>query len=281
MKNAFRFLLTLLAVSMLNNSLTGQTVKPAIKVEKGQKFEYGASVEITSTQSMGGQDYSTVVYGTSFSDAVVENILESGEPVITSSNRDISIKTSIMGIDTVISMPGQVGPSMQATYNLNGGIIVKETIENSQASPAMQGFDNSGANSALFVEFPESGVTIGQTWKIEKTDTVSGNMNGEMQVVSKTSYTLKGTEIIDGTECYKVSFTGEIEITGNGNMQGMDIFIEGTGVNEGTTFVKVDNGVIYKTNTDTEMNLTLALTGAQSMTMPMQQRMKIEQKLKL
>jgi hypothetical protein len=261
--------------------LSAQKIKPAIKVTADQKFEYSTTMNLINTQSMSGQEYSTEMDITASTDYVVDSVWTSGEPVMVVSTHDMKVKTSMMGKDTVITSPGLVGSSSRIVYNLNGKDIFKSVIENKDASKnPVPGLDNSGMYGGIFIQFPDTAISENDKWTIERSDTVSGGFSGEMVVKSSTINLYAGKVINEGVECYQINYISDIEITGKGNTQGMEVYIEGTGVNEGTTFVIISNGVIHRSESNSEMNLSVAIAGQQSMTIPMQQKMKISQILK-
>ncbi|NJK98800.1 MAG: hypothetical protein HC905_31280, partial [Bacteroidales bacterium] len=96
-----------------------------------------------------------------------------------------------------------------------------------------------------------------------------------------TEYTLGAKEKIAGKEMQKITFTSTMEIGGKSKMQGMDFYIEGTGIVNGFMYIDPVSKVISESDTDTEMEMTMALTGQQAMTIPMSIKMKNDSKVEI
>jgi hypothetical protein len=72
-----------------------------------------------------------------------------------------------------------------------------------------------------------------------------------------------------------MKIVSNISSEGSTSMQGMEFQIEGTGKIVGTVWVEVKTGVIFEEEGVNNTQLTLALSGPQSMTIPIVQEMKV------
>lgn len=122
-------------------------------------------------------------------------------------------------------------------------------------------------------ELPQKKVEIGDTWTSEKTMPVESS-GMKMQINSKGNYVLAGKEKIGDKELLKITYTSEMLIDGQGEQMGMKMAIEGDGEAKGHYLFDEKAGVIQDGESETQMDLTIAITGTQNMTMPMTQFIK-------
>lgn len=127
--------------------------------------------------------------------------------------------------------------------------------------------------TAFSPDLPKKAVKIGETWTAEKDMPVESS-GMKMTVKSKSNYTLLSKEIVDKKELLKISYTSEMMIDGEGEQMGMTMAIEGDGDAKGHFLFDEKNGIIQDGESETAMDLTIAISGAQNMTMPMTQFIK-------
>ena len=98
-------------------------------------------------------------------------------------------------------------------------------------------------------------------------ETMGGAIVSNVDIV----YTLSGKENKLGHQCFKIKFTANLKIQGEGNMRGVDITMNGSGKSNGELFLDTGNRMLVysKNNIDTNMNMVTG--GAQAMTIPMTQ----------
>ena len=114
---------------------------------------------------------------------------------------------------------------------------------------------------------PPKPVKIGEKWTSTKPDT-SESMGGKIATVATGDFTLLAKETHMGVQCLKISYVGKLAISGKGSMNGADFFVEGTGTTSGTYFVDIATGLPVREDSGYDMESTVALTGAQNMTIP-------------
>ncbi|NJO69584.1 MAG: hypothetical protein HC830_10140 [Bacteroidetes bacterium] len=189
----------------------------------------------------------------------------------------------MMMIDTTITIHGKVGATYKLTLDQYGTTTNREVIDTTGSKFGGSNFDMSPkiSSSGLFCEFPEKSIKTGDKWTKTTSDSISAaGLGGKMGFDVNTEYTLGAKEKIAGKEMQKITFTSTMEIGGKSKMQGMDFYIEGTGIVNGFMYIDPVSKVISESDTDTEMEMTMALTGQQAMTIPMSIKMKMTQKLK-
>lgn len=129
--------------------------------------------------------------------------------------------------------------------------------------------------SALSPEFPEKAVKIGDNWEIEKTIPISTG-GFEMKMKIKNNYTLIGKEEQEKQTFLKIKFDGSVAFDGEGEQMGMKLYMEGDGDTKGEFLFHENDGIYHGGTSETSMDMTIAMTGAQNMTIPMTQFMKIK-----
>jgi hypothetical protein len=78
----------------------------------------------------------------------------------------------------------------------------------------------------------------------------------------------------------KITYTGTLTIEGKGSMMGMEMFTEGKGTLSGAWFFDPAAGITIAEEGQQETDATVALTGQQTMTMPITSSSKITRLLR-
>lgn len=268
--------LTLIVCAQLINA---QTYTPSIKVSKGQELNYLMDMNMTVTQSMGGQEMKV---GSSISGTIknaISNVLADGKVEMVVSYWDVKATTKIMK-DTTMSYPGKVGSSTKVVVDKYGNLLSKNKLDTVKADESkVSGLDNNLIATVAFCEFPDKPVKPGDKWTKEHSDSVAAAPMGKLELKIKSEYTMGPKETIDGKSLYKIICNSTIQISGKGNMQGMNLTIDGTGVKNDDIYLDPSNGVVYSDKSTTELDMNIAVTGAQNMTIPMTQKMTTNIKL--
>jgi hypothetical protein len=272
---------TFLAVGivLIFNSLAtfSQEFKPIIKVAKGENYNYTSGMNMDINISVAGQEMKVTSSSTYTIKNVIDKVNADGSIDIINTTWDIKVLSSAMGKDSTINMEGKAGPTYKQQFDKLGNFVKKEIID---SSALLINIDNTSNSLSVFCEFPDKNLKPGDKWTKERTDSIDiKQMGGKMGVKGQTEYTFGQKEKIDGMDLIKVTFTATLGIGGKGNMMGMDIFMEGTGVSSGELYFDPATGVIYTNKGNIEMDINMAITGAQSMTMPMNQKITYTQKL--
>jgi hypothetical protein len=104
-------------------------------------------------------------------------------------------------------------------------------------------------------------------------------MNGKLISHLAMTYTVTGKTVCEGRACLQIGYAGDITLEGKGSMRGMELFMEGKGKTSGTLNFDYGDGLIVQeaSNSDTEM--TAAVTGQENMTIPMSQSLTTTRRL--
>jgi hypothetical protein len=130
----------------------------------------------------------------------------------------------------------------------------------------------------FFPDLPGKPVKIGASWPSndvidEKVGPV--DLHFDFQNVN----TLEGFETVDGRACARIKTTVTGTISGTGSQQGADMLFGGTMKGTDLCYFALKEGIFVKTTSEITTDMTISISGAQSMTIPMTQIRKSEVKL--
>ena len=246
------------------------------KLEKGKTYKYIKDNIIETTQEMGGQEMKMSTDGHSVVKYVVDEVTNEGIMFVSYSYDEVKYHMKGMGRDTVMDMRKMLEKITKAEITKYGKVLKETSADSVKSSkPLMSLTMFTGSN---FVLLPEQPVAIGETWPKVSTDTT---ISEESQMVLKRNitYTLKGKEKKGSYECIKVDFKGTLEITGKMQQRGMDLVMEGSGDTSGSFWFDPSSGLMVEELNNTNIDMTMALTGQSQMTIPMTQKITTTQKL--
>lgn len=268
-------MLLLAAVTLTAGIVSAQT----LKLKKGQEYNYTTSLSGTVTQSMAGQqmvmNMSTGGYQTfTVEDKKGDNYVILGKVVLDS----LVLKSSMM--DSTFR-PGEAAAEIIRYEVANLGKVISKADarpEGSNSGAAFQmGFDMKQA--LPLIPFENAKVKSGDTWTVDESDSINF-MGGLLVVTTKSNYTIVGETKHNGVKCLQVKKTADIANEGNTSMQGMDFYIDGTGKTAGDLFIDAKTGMLLEEDLVTENEINMALSGQQSMVIPISQKMTSHRALK-
>jgi len=130
----------------------------------------------------------------------------------------------------------------------------------------------------FFPDLPGKPVKVGDSWPSSfAIDEKSGatNMHIEFQAVN----TLEGFENVDGMECARVSSKVTGTVSGTGSQQGADLLFKGTLKGGDIWHFAPKEGLFVKSTSEVVSEMTISVSGPQTMTIPTTQTRKSEVKL--
>lgn len=165
----------------------------------------------------------------------------------------------------------------EITYKISkrGEVLESAGIDSLIPDQMRQIFSTQQTFSALSPEFPEKAVKIGDNWEIEKTMPISAG-GFEMKMKTKNNYALVGKEVQGKQAFLKIKFAGSVAFEGKGEQMGMQLLMEGDGETKGEFLFHEKLGLYQSGTSETNMDMTIAMTGAQNMTIPMTQFIKMK-----
>lgn len=269
-----------LLACIISFSANAQKFNPVTKVTTGEVYNYSMETQTEIVQSIGEQEMNFQVAVTATIKDSVCSVFNNGNTEVIATFWDIATSTNAMGMDTVMRMEGMTGPHVKITYSSLGKVINREIMDESQQNISQYNMDYSTFQETLFLQFPEKSLNPGDKWTVESLDTMmQASLAGKVTVASVTEYTLGNKETIKGKDVYNITYVSNMELAGEGNIQGMAVALEGTGISSGTAIVNGSTGVIISNDSETEMDMTVAITGPQNMIIPMTQKVNVTVKL--
>lgn len=234
---------------------------------KGKTYVVSNQIVSDMTQSMGGQEVKMTSEINSSSEINIEDVDKDGNATALNTLLSANVHSIMMGRDT----------TMQLSLNEQRRIVLASTGK--QISSVSVGdtkkFQMMGVESqiARIQVLPSNEIKIGDKWHNTRVDStqISENSPVSTNSTAEMDYTFVGKESKDGVEYLRLNYSGTIAISGKGNMHGMDLFMEGTGKSEGFAYYNPQVSLIVYSEGTTEMEMSIALSGQQNMTMPMTQ----------
>jgi hypothetical protein len=235
------------------------------KLEKGKVYRFADTSVVKSSQEMMGQEMKSTTTVLATTRLVPAEIRADGSTVLMVSPDLMSVSVKSARMDTTLVLKEMIGKRTRLTVSKLGETIHKEIVDTVKLTGLAA---QSGRQDMVRLHImPSKPVKIGDKWTATKPDTVEA-MGGRMVTVSTGDFTLLSKETKSGTECLKISYTGKLTIAGKGSMNEADFFVEGTGTTSGVYFVDIATGLPVWEDSKYDVESTVALTGAQNMTIP-------------
>jgi hypothetical protein len=235
------------------------------RLEKGKVYRFADTTLVKSSQEMMGQEMKSTSTVLSVTRLIPAEVNADGSTALTVSPDAMSISVKSARMDTTLVLNDMVGKRTRLTISALGETIRREVIDTVKFSAVTASVGRQ--DLIRFHIMPSKPVKIGEKWSSSKSDT-SDAMGGKMVTVSTGDFTLLAKETKMGVECLKVSYAGKLTISGKGSMNGADFFVEGTGTTSGTYFADVATGMPVAEDSKYDVESTVAITGAQNMTIP-------------
>lgn len=243
------------------------TMKPVAK----SKYNLEINSQVNVTQSMAGMEMK--VNASSDAKAVMEidEVASNGNFTTLTTWKEIKTTSSAMGVDTTMNFDN-LNLVMKTVYDKSGKIIKNERVSASESPEEVIAMAEQMASGMKFHILPTKVVVKGDSWTNNTNDTISMAQMG-MQMISSTEdkYTFAGTETKDGAEYYRVNITGPAKVSGEGSQMGMDMTIEGTGMNEGYSLLDKKTLLPVEMSGNLGLDMSVIVSGPQSMAIPMTQ----------
>jgi len=223
---------------------------------------------------------------------------ESVETVITSSGaysfqakgpkeRNFLLGVTIDSMGMTISTPrGDLSPDMKSVIGKNFDMVL---------SPLGAEVDLAGAEAityemvtgtrhvaiffkVFFPDVPGKSLKVGDTWPSNFViEDKSGGATARLEFQSVN--TLEGWETVDGLECARIRSKVTGTVSGSGKQQGFDTITQGSCKGTDVWYFATKEGIFVKLTSELTTEMTVSLSGAQSMTIPTTQTRKSETKL--
>lgn len=243
------------------------TIDPVAK----KKYDIELNSTTNVTQNMGGMEMKMNSSSVAKVVMEIEEVTPNENFTVLSTWKEIKSTSSVMGKDTTVNFD-DLHLEMRTVYDKSGKIIKNERVDKSTSSDPIFAMVEQMATGMKFPILPAKTVKKGDTWTSNRNDTIKPVESPfEMIIDAEDKYTYAGVETKDGKEYYRINIEGPTKVSGEGSQMGMDMTIEGTGVNEG--YLLLDKTTLLPAFVDEKVGLDMSImiSGAQSMAIPMTQ----------
>ncbi|HUI63879.1 MAG TPA: DUF6263 family protein, partial [Bacteroidota bacterium] len=232
---------------------------------KDKTYRVVDTIQVESDQEIMGRESNSTSTVIATTKILPTEITENGTTTLVSSIESLSLRFQNMQIDTTIVPRELVGQRTRLTVSKFGKTTKREVLDTVRLSGLAA---TTGQRELVRLHiYPEHPVKAGEKWTASRIDT--SDAGGNFSVVGTTiDYTLVGKERHRGRDVLRISFSGKLTLSGKGNTMGNDYVVEGTGKMAGTTFVNPETGLSEVDNSKTDMDLSVAVTGQQNLTIP-------------
>ena len=254
-------IIALLAVSGL--AFSQESVMLKYNFVKGKSYLQNTQISQTIVQSMGGQQIKILSDINATNDYQIENVESNGNASILMSLLNSSVRSAAMGRDTTMKF-NDLKDKIRFVYSPDGKVVSETKVDTSDLTPVLAPI----FKTARLQVIPGREIKVGEKWqdKIKENSNVS-RFNTEVN--NTLDYTFVGKETKDGKVLGKITFTGTLSLNGKGNQMGMEMFLEGTGKTEGFLYFDPKTSIVTYYEGQTEMDMNIAISGQQNMTIPM------------
>lgn len=269
MKRALPFILS--ALFVLSSLIKAQdSYKLRYSFEKGKTYVFMNTMDGNFTQEAMGREMKMSVNGNYAVRVIVDNVKDGKADLITSLDSGrISSRNPMQ--DTTFSLAPFTGKRTRMTL-LQDGTVEKTEIIDSIKFFNLQGLTQN--NLVRFLKFPAGAVKVGVPFNVENNDTMDIMGAGKMANTINATYTIVGKEKVQGHDCLKITYTGDVKNSGKAQIMGMSFVLEGAGKILGTFYFDPKMGMQIKNDSNMDNEMTMAATGQQNMIIPITQSMK-------
>ena len=269
--NGLKILFTILLLASASTYLFSQEkVDLQYHMPKGKTYLYRTVVSTVVTQENMGRKMKVMNDVHSITRVVVDSVADNGNLSLVVSPDSIRVHSSMYGRDTTLTLKTLEGIRTRLDISKYGKIIKRALIDSLSDRAQMMGSSIIQSISNLYAKLPGKKISDGANWTNTRTDSVK-SMGGEMIVKSDYTYSLKGKEMKNGINCYKIPYSAKITSHGEAAISGMDFSIEGTGKMSGTIYSSVSDGSVVGIDGQNENNMNLSTSGDQKMVVPVTQ----------
>jgi hypothetical protein len=267
--NKFYSHLSLVAIAILLSAsflFAQDSYKIEYKFQKGTTYRYNHISNSNITQEMMGKEMKMTNASDMTIRVAVDDITKEGNFGLVVSVDSAKNTTKSPMMDTTMILSNIIGKRTKITVSNMGSVLSREVIDTIKNEGMMGGGSQRGM--ASMTKLPDKPVKVGEKWTTTTIDTIE-SMGGKIIHTTNMEFTLTGKETKQKHNCLKLDYTGTTTDTGKMVMNGMDLFVEGSGKVKGTMYFDAKIGITIVDESSTDNEQTMAITGQQNMTIPM------------
>ncbi|MGE5456855.1 MAG: hypothetical protein ACM3RX_00720 [Methanococcaceae archaeon] len=264
--SAFFFLMFFAASLYSQESITLR-----YKFDDGKPLRFKTVMDGAFTQSAMGREMNITTSGNMFTHLSDEGKNEKNLASLIMVIDSGKISTKMPMKETNTDLSTFAGKRVRLLIDPSGKVTKREILDS--VSTENDTFTSSYRQAFHFPILPEKGLKMNENWNSIESDTVEV-MGGKVANTLNVVYTLAGREKVSGTNCLKITFSGDIKNQGNTSMMGMDLTISGTGKTSGTFYFDQVKGKMISNESLTEMDMTVETSGDNAMSIPIKQTIK-------
>lgn len=244
MKSIFKIICMLfLSVSFLFGQ---ESFSLKYKYENGKDYLYRTNLGMKSTQTFNGNSSGTTSDLYSITRYHISGIDNDKFTIVASLDSLYSKTETEIGGSTIDRGERTKGKKTGYLIDKYGTLIKKEDIDSLKGRNA-----DSYLSTRMIFQLPSKEVKQGDTWTAEMPDVIL-SPGGKFKSTTTTNYKLEGKEIINGTECLKISFDANLVYNGsteakanmNGEESTVTISVDGKAKNKGVFYFDYNKGII-------------------------------------
>lgn len=244
------------------------------KMEPGKSYTYVTTQAGRTTQEMMGQEMVTDTKTNAKIVLDVKAVADNGDLTCEAYYAELKVEVHSARMDTVLEMTDILNKKVQVVMSKLGEPLNVTVLDSFPRNLMMRGMGDPKMNFRRVVgSLPDQPIQIGGSWQDVKPDT-SEAMGGKIIIIPNADYKVVAEQDTLGFKCLKITFTNDFAITGNGNMMGNEIFMEGEGKSEGYILFAPKEGLMIASHNKQDQDMTIAVSGSMSMTIPQNTFMK-------
>jgi hypothetical protein len=253
----------------------GGPYKLAYRMQKGKSLKYMINAQTDQSREMQGQEMTFTTEGASLIHLDIEEVTQDGNVTFVYAIDSLRAHLNIPQMDTTFRNPeGLVGKRTRQVINAQGKKLKSIVVDSVKLSGMLAQMGGGRQASVTLIELPVNEVKVGDSWTTSNTDTMMQG-GGKIIVTPNNTYTVVGEVDTLGYKCVRISYQGKATIKGEGTQMGMNFFIEGEGPTTGTAYFAPKDGLLVALVSNSDIEMTIALTGQMSMTIPQSSSTKI------
>ncbi len=240
----------------------------AYRMQKGQRLKYLINVKTDQSREMQGQEMNFGSENAGLMRLDVEEVAPNGNITFVYAMDSLSMHLNLPQMDSTFRNPeGLIGKRTRQVISALGKKVTSAVVDSVKLSGVLTQMGGGRSMSITLLELPEKEIKAGESWTTSNVDTVTQG-GGKIIMTPNNTYTVAGEVDTLGYKCVRISYKGNATIKGEGTQMGMNFFIEGEGPTAGTAYFAPKEGLLVALVTTSDVEMTIALTGQMSMTIP-------------